>query len=251
MQPRTPNQHIRLPRGRSPSATPGVQVTGLSLRKRELMQQEIEEFNQQYGRKLVKTREYIKDTCSLFAVVTIFLASLAAALLSYMNDTFLARPDSKTKKITDDLVVLFLFLAIVTAVTSTTFLLIGAIYAIFGPEKKRRAKPNIIIFAIFSIVKLLVFPLARFLRRGVHRDEVGEDEVGQTLKTDRRVDLIDYAAGRALRFMATALLFAAFSVLTFFIALGIYIWVDHALYISTIISFVTFIIPPLFFFSVF
>ena len=78
----------------------------------------------------------------------------------------------------------------------------------------------------------------------MHRDEAS------TVITDRQVDLLDYAAGRALRFMATALVFALISVLTFFVALGIYIWADKVVYTSVIVSFVTFIVPPLFFFSV-
>ena len=41
----------------------------LNLSHRKVMQEQIEAFNQQHGRKLEKTREYIKDTCSLFAVV--------------------------------------------------------------------------------------------------------------------------------------------------------------------------------------
>ena len=89
---------------------------------------------------------------------TIFLASLAAALLSYVNDTFSDRPSTDssgspipTTKKTDDLIVLFLLLAIVTSVISTSFLIIGAIYAIFGPVKKRRPVLSTPIFALLSL----------------------------------------------------------------------------------------------------
>ena len=58
-----------------------------------------------------------------------------------------------------------------------------------------------------------MYPLTRFLRDGVSKDELSIEHAppGKVIS----VDIIDYAAGRGIRFMSIALVFSALSILSF------------------------------------
>ena len=66
---------------------------------------------------------------------TIFLASLSVSVLSYFHETLSDRPDGSPEKTSDIVVNLMLLIATVTSLLSTIFLIMGAVYAVFGPVK--------------------------------------------------------------------------------------------------------------------
>ena len=94
-----------------------------------------------------------------------------------------------------------------------------------------------------------MYPLTRFLRDGVSKDELGIEHAPP--RTVISVDIIDYAAGRGIRFMSIALVFAALSILSFFIGFGVFVWADQVLFVSIVMTILMFVIPVFFFFSIF